>query len=255
MSYNTELKTTIEPLALEYYNLNNSSIKNTNGLRKIEENIINGCVDYVLAVASKRHKCSSIQDLRQEVIIGIIEAIRTYEPDKGSFLTWVVHKIKNKINREKADHWIKIPSYIREVIPRYRKFINSWYENNSREPTVTEISQATNLSIKIINKIENVIGFSKHSIDNILSPNIQDTIAYKETHELENIVALKIDTDSASSKLTSQQKLAIKYYFIDGFTIKEIVEELELPPNAVKKIIDEAKKILSNELKEYNENK
>ena len=88
MIYDKGLKGKVEPLALKYYNLKNN-ISDTEKSR-LEDEIVKAVEDYVFLGVLFNRPTHIMADVKQAARIGIVNAIRSFDPTKGSFCTWVI---------------------------------------------------------------------------------------------------------------------------------------------------------------------
>ena len=64
----------------------------------------------VVSKIGKYRKFSNYPDLKQEGLVGILMALNTYKPAKGSFVVWATEYIKTRISRSANAHsTIKYP--------------------------------------------------------------------------------------------------------------------------------------------------
>ena len=86
MIYDKGLKSKVEPLANKYYdskeNMSQSEVS------RLEDLIVSVVEDYVFHAILKNRSPLLADDIKQAARIGIVNAIRNYDPSKGTFCTW-----------------------------------------------------------------------------------------------------------------------------------------------------------------------
>lgn len=106
-----------------------------------------------------REKRLEEDDLFQEGVIGLINAIDRYDKDKGTFGNFAVWDIRGSIQRaleNKADV-IRIPSYLRQTLVTLEATINNLESKLYREPTDLEIASSMGISEREVTRLKNII--------------------------------------------------------------------------------------------------
>ncbi|MCR5261396.1 MAG: sigma-70 family RNA polymerase sigma factor [Candidatus Gastranaerophilales bacterium] len=96
-------------------------------------------------------------DLVQEGSLGLIRAAERFDYKKGfKFSTYATWWIKQTIVRTIANNskTIRIPVHMAEKIRKFKKISDSLTKKFGREPTISEIAEAMQLSVK---KVQNII--------------------------------------------------------------------------------------------------
>ncbi|MFD2760140.1 RNA polymerase sigma factor SigB [Lentibacillus juripiscarius] len=116
---------------------------------EVQEKIVLAYTDLVESIARKYSKNSSIhEDLKQVGMIGLIAAVRRYDPSYGkSFESFAIPTVVGEIKRYIRDKtWsVHVPRRIKELGPKIKKAIDDLTSKNQVSPTVTEIANYLNV--------------------------------------------------------------------------------------------------------------
>lgn len=125
-------------------------------LRHAEESLILACLPRATAVArSYRRRGVELDDIEQIARLGLIKAVRGWEPRQGGLLGYVIPTIHGEIKRYFRDKGapIRIPRSLYEARPIVTSTERDLRQQLSREPTVTETAQASGLTESQIRRV------------------------------------------------------------------------------------------------------
>jgi DNA-directed RNA polymerase sigma subunit (sigma70/sigma32) len=95
-------------------------------------------------------------DLFQEGVISIIQALNSYDPDRGTqFKTYIIPKIKKALSTyvNKNHFTLKVPLYLKEIFYKIKKIENEYLlTDNYKFPSVKTLSSRLNISEETIKK-------------------------------------------------------------------------------------------------------
>lgn len=123
MRYDPELKRKIQEKAELCCSLDKDDPRMPNA----EDEVIRATERYVMSFYTKKsavffdHDSEIREDILQDIRIGILHAIRSYDPKSTPFTSWVVYFTRSAVSRDTSLSWIRLPSYIKERITTVRK--------------------------------------------------------------------------------------------------------------------------------------
>ena len=254
----------LEELILEYKNESDVKKKHVAYLRLIEETL--KIVKKIELSFYPYPGNISRDDLIQVGAVGVLKAIETYKPEeRGSFKTYVSKVIKGKIFhylRDKAN-LVKTPRETIANMSKVKEAIDELSENNTKIPTVEEVSKYVNLpfekveEIMNIELIKNMISLDQNIYTSEGGETLMDRIQDNEESSFEDTYANKKIIEFALNKLQQNDKIAIQMYYIDGESRKEISKVLKVSQTQVSRILKRALNklyyIIKSELSEDND--
>jgi len=239
MIYDKGLKSKVEPLANKYYdskeNMSQSEVS------RLEDLIVSVVEDYVFHAILKNRSPLLADDIKQAARIGIVNAIRNYDPSKGTFCTWVLWQVKHTVNRDKSSHWIKVPEYSKDLSRKLFNFINEWRKTHKSDPNDSEVMNSLQWDERTLDKAKHVLSLQNSDLLDIP----EETTSLGDKHNL------KLDVSKAIEQLTPTQKKAVEMYYLQGYTMSEIASKLKVNTNNIQDILKRAKESLATSLKDY----
>jgi len=237
----------LEELIISYRNEEDMKRKHISYLRLIEESL--KLVKKIVLTFYPLPSTITKDDLIQVGAVGVLRAIESYKTEKkGSFKTYVSKVIKGKIFhylRDKAN-LVKPP---RETIANLTKVKNAMdilSENNTRTPTIAEVSQYTNLpqekveDIMNIELIKNLVSLDQNVYTTEGGETLLDRIQAEDDNTWEETYANKKIIEFAINKLQPTDKTAVTMYYIQGAARKDIAEVLKVSQTQVSRILKRA---------------
>src|SRR5207248_5949781 len=135
---------------------------------KARQAMMEANIRLVMSIA-RRYTCKSLsfEDLVQEGIIGLLEAINKFEVSRGNrFSTYATYWIRQAIVRaiEKQDRMIRLPVYGCDAARRIERTQAHLSETLGRQPSPEEVARATGLPVRLIRTV-NQYGQDPLSLD------------------------------------------------------------------------------------------
>jgi RNA polymerase sigma-B factor len=231
----------------------------TASTQKITDDQITEYQPLVKSIAYKfKNSGEPLEDLEQVGYIGLINALNLYNKNRGiKFITYATWLISGEIRHYIRDKHqvIKIPGWMLKLNKKIDEFIISYKKENSRFPSLSEMSEKFNLTEEGIEEIlkareaVQIVSLDqeqrKYSSDS--SPKIEKIKSKNyETFKLpmEDIIALK----TAFSKLKKIQQKVIYYIFEKDLTQTKIARKLGISQRQVSRIKDSALKELKEDI-------
>lgn len=204
----------------------------------------------VMSIA-RRYTCKSLtfEDLVQEGIIGLLEAINKFDGNLGNrFSTYATYWIRQAIVRaiEKQDRVIRLPVYGCDAVRKVERAERALAESLGRPPTSEEVARETSLPLRLVKNIAKY-GQDPLSLD-VLVGDSEDTV-------FADLVVDGDAVDPADTALVSMEREALlkqvgslepreqlviqkRFGLLDGqvYTLKEIAEQLKMSREGVRHV-------------------
>lgn len=211
----------------------------------------------VVYVAKKYvNSSSSLLDLVQEGIFGLITAVERFDPDMGyKFSTYAIWWIRQSINRARVanERLIHVPVRIFEFITKYKSLVGRLSIELGRTPTDEEIMKEMNVSSYVLKNIklnmDNVVSYNttlSEETDEELLSMIADDEVNLENNYIKNDNVNNLRNLMLNSGLTEREQFVLlnRYGFIDGneHTLEEVGRELGVTRERVRQIQNKAQR-------------
>ena len=188
-----------------------------------------------------------LPDLINTGVIGLIEAFRNFDPDRGvKFETYAVPRIRGAILDElRALDWV--PRSTRAKSREIERSYNVLENKYGRPPEKTELAKHMKITMEELHlSLDDVSGTNILSLDDIIFreddnrqvsriETIVDTSKINILGELEKD-ELRAFLSIAMEKLTAQENLVIALYYYEELTLKEIGEVMSISESRVSQI-------------------
>ena len=212
------------------------------GDAEAEQLLINSNLRLVVSVAKHYlNRGMSFMDLIQEGNLGLIKAVKSFEPDMGNkFSTYATWWIRQAISRAIADQGrtIRIPVHMIETINRLVKVSKSLTQELGHEPSEEEIAKAINLPLEDIEKIYNDISKEKNLFSFVDKNDKADVISSLSEKLGEKYDQKKVDVvlKSVAGLIRTGRKFP---------TLERVVKNINISPEKIRKILCNSRGICS----------
>ncbi len=194
------------------------------------------------------------EDLRQVAEMGLVKAVRRYQPDRSSgFLAYAVPTIRGEIRRYFRDSgWmVRPPRRIQELRGEVISTENDMVQQLRRFPTVTETAQEMGLSTPELDEVHGARGcFRPASLDAPAREDVSLPVgeligaadpAYERVENYESLTPLL-------AALEPRDRLILGLRFVDGRTQKEIGDQIGVSQMQVSRLLNSVLGRLRDEL-------
>jgi RNA polymerase primary sigma factor len=231
------------------------------GDKEALKKLVESNLRFVVSVAKKYLGCGlPLHDLIAEGILGLIEAARRFDPDKGvKFISYAVWWIRQSIMQALAQQTgaVKIPVKQAVLVNKITRSYGELLKKLGREPTTEELAEYVGMDAKEIERLLAVCQVPL-SLDTPIGDEedttFKDFLKGEGTAEVEEKVVreeLKQSIQEMLEQLTPQEKkIIIMRFGLDGNepkTLREIGELLGISRERVRQLETRAKK----KMKEY----
>mmetsp|Transcript_18781 Transcript_18781/g.24387 ORF Transcript_18781/g.24387 Transcript_18781/m.24387 type:complete len:489 (+) Transcript_18781:383-1849(+) len=120
--------------------------------QEAQSKLVSSHIGLVINIAKKyQGQGLQLSDLVQEGTLGLIEAIKKFEPSKGfRFTTYARWWVRHYVGRSIADssRVIRLPAHVHSMIQKTEKLKRDFLKMSGREPTVPEIAHELKIPVE-----------------------------------------------------------------------------------------------------------
>ena len=199
----------------------------------------------IYSIASKFTKYKDKEDLFQAGCIGMIEAYKNFDKEKGTkFTTYAYPYIFGEINKYvREDHTIKLSKDMQKLKSKIEKASNILSQKLMHTPSVKELSKYLELEETLISNLLNYN--DPYSIDKEIDENSMHEIIPDKIIDYDTLIALKTEIEYLEEP---EKTIMIERYYND-ITQTELSKRLGLSQVDISR---REKKVLTKLKKAFN---
>jgi len=235
--------------------------------RDAREQFIKANLRLVVSVAKNYlSKGLAFLDLIEEGNLGLLRAVQRFDPArKCRFSTYATWWIRQAIRRAlvNTSKTVRVPSYMVEIIAKWKTAANEFTQKHGRKPDVTEIAEAMDLgeeSLEILKRAINASdNFSRPVSLDVMWPT-NELADVKDSSSPDKTVFSQMDSERIETLLRSINEreasvLRLRYGLYDGqpMTLGDIGKKLKITRERVRQIEKVALRKLNRQLVSRNE--
>jgi RNA polymerase sigma-B factor len=214
------------------------------GSREIRDRLVERYADLAYAVARRYVRPStSIEDLHQIALIGLLKAVHRYDPDRGTtFPTFAIPTMTGEIRRHYRDRgWIvRPPRSVQEHAHAVAGVLDDLTQERGHSPSPGEVAQRSGLSIDhVLDGTAARRAFARAP----WSTEIEETaLSYREA-EFER-VEQRLAVTTLLRHLPPRERAVVTMRFFDGMTQAEIGKHLGVSQMQVSRLLTKSLSVL-----------
>lgn len=192
-----------------------------------------------------RNKGENLEDLRQVAVLGLLKAIRRFDPARGRFEAYAVPTIKGELRRHFRDRmWnVRVPRRVQDLRNTVRTaYLDISHTPGSPRPTVARLAQHTGLSEGEVREgIEALESYSTLSLDAPVTSadgdvrNLSDALGVSDTG-----FDLVVDRESVKQclrRLPERERAILYLHFFEDWPQSRIAARLGISQMHVSRLI------------------
>lgn len=180
---------------------------------------------------------TEIDDLYQLGCLGFLKAVEGFDPSFGTqFSTYAVPKISGEIRRYlRDDGVVKVSRTLKERAVTIKTAVNNFLSAHAREPSISELSQITGLSVEEIAEVE-MANSAVESIHQSIGPDGLTLESILSITDSEETILEKVSLRQAIEKLPEREALVIKLRYFHCLTQERVARVLDVSQVQVSRI-------------------
>lgn len=225
---------------------------------KLREELVAGHLPVARHIARRfAHRGEPQDDLEQVAILGLIQAVDRYRPDRGSdFLSFAVPTITGEVRRHFRDHaWsMRVPRRLKDLHVTLGTAISELSQQLGRAPAASELARHLDLPREeILEGLEAASAYRSSSLDDLLTadqdaPALEGVVGEADA-ELDR-VEYRTTLAPLLEQLPDRERAILKLRFFGGMTQSQIAQQVGLSQMHVSRLLSRTLARLRSELRE-----
>ncbi len=186
--------------------------------------------------AQKVPRSVDVEDLKAEGNIGLMDAIKKFDPDRGiKFKTYCSTRVRGAM-LDSLRHQDWVPRLTRARANKEAKLREEWQYKYNREPTDKEIADHLGIPEKDLSKAR---PHAMHNLsDRRVSPNIDvdnqiDTLGESDEEDPLDFTHRTDLIEVLTASLSDKERHILQMYYLEGLTLREIGSVLSITESRV----------------------
>jgi RNA polymerase sigma-B factor len=213
--------------------------------QRLRDDIVTAWLPMADRIAGRyRGRGESLEDLRQVAALGLVKAVKRYDPARGPFESYAVPTVTGEIKRHFRDHmWtLHVPRRVQDLRNQVRSALKDLSQTTSgRRPTLAEIAAHAHLSEDDVRTgLEALDSFATLSLDAEV-PGSDDGYALSDAlGEPDPGFDLVVDREAVKpclEALPARERRILYLRFFGGMTQSCIAEQLGISQMHVSRLI------------------
>lgn len=191
------------------------------------------------------HRGLDRQDLEQVALLGLVQAVRRYQPGRGSgFLAFAVPTITGELKRYFRDHgWaVRPPRQLQEQSLAVRSCVESLAQDLGRDPSCAEVAETLGFTVQQVEHALAVDGqYVARSMDAPVGldsgMSLADTLGdtCPELERVEDFETLR----PVLCSLAPRERLIVRLRFVDNLTQRQIGQRIGVSQMQVSRLLSD----------------
>lgn len=211
--------------------------------QEVRDAIFSRYLGVVDAVARNYSRSAERDDLIQVGYIGLLAAIERFDTSRGfRFLTYATHCVEGEIRhflRDKTEA-IRRPRWMRKLSSKVAAYLEGHLQKHERLPTLSEISEALNISEEGVVAILRAKQPLSLEADGQAGELPTESIRSLRHVSFQLPIEDRIAIGEAFERLLDLERKVVYLFFVQDLTQKQIAGQLALSPRKVSRLMQKA---------------
>ncbi|WP_409061468.1 SigB/SigF/SigG family RNA polymerase sigma factor [Streptomyces sp. SYP-A7185] len=210
------------------------------------EEIVTAWLPMAHRLASRfRNKGENLEDLRQVAAMGLIKAVKRFDPERGAFESYAVPTITGELRRHFRDRmWdVRVPRRVQDLRNKVRVARRDLLDQpgSAAEPSTTAIAEQAELTVDEVREgMEAMTSYSALSLDAEVSADpdgfsLADTLG--ESDPAYDCITDREAAKTGLRRLPERERTILYLRFFEDMTQSRIAEELGISQMHVSRLI------------------
>lgn len=205
---------------------------------------------FIAKLAMSYQGYAELEDLKQEGYIGLCEAVRQYDSDKGvPFINYAAFWIRQVMRRyiDNCCSVVRLPVHVREWVAKYNRAVKEYRKEYGYYPSDRALCVLLDIGQKKLHSIQKSVRMGQiASLSQPVAGKDEDVILYEivaADTDMEDDVIKALDTAEikrvvwiAVEELPANLSEAVKKRYREGLTLKEAGKRMGIGADAVRQL-------------------